>query len=114
MSKKLDNLEKDCQRAFGETFSLFDAIEKSAERWYGEIENQRIQAVKALNKAIETHNQLEMARAKKAVEFAKKFDELDKAMRDSNEVTQKLYEKCQKTMDILTKRIDEALEDKND
>ena len=109
MSKRIDGLENDCKRDFGEAFSLFDAIEKSAERYVMAIEDQKIQAVNAMNKAIEAHNKLEIARAKRAVEFAKKFDELDKSIRESNETMQKLYEKLQKTYDILCDRVNEAL-----
>ena len=111
MSKKIDELEKRTQEAFGEAFSLFEAIKNSAERWYMGIEEQRIQAIKTLNKAIEAHNQLEMARAKKAVEFAKRFDDLDRVMRESNKECTKLYEKCQGTLDILESRLEKVLEE---
>lgn len=112
-SKRIKELENEYEGAFRKSFGLFDALMESAEMQVAQIEHQRISAINALNETIKAHNELEVARAKRAVEFAKQFDELDREMRESNKRLEPLYKKAQEVFDRLTDRLDKALKGEN-
>lgn len=86
------------------TFSLYDAIEKSAERYVDGMWRQRNVAIEKLNETITLHNRLVEKRLKMIPKLCMEIEE-------SNDKLQRAYERAMEVCELLQKRLDEALEE---
>lgn len=86
------------------TFSLFDAIEKSAERYVDGMWRQRNVAIDKLNESITLHNRLVEKRLKM-------ISKLCEEVKESNDKVQRAYERTIEICELLQKRLDEALDE---
>lgn len=86
------------------TFSLFDAIEKSAERYVDGMWRQRNAAIEKLNESITLHNRLVEKRLKMVSKLCEEVKESDAKI-------QRAYERAIEVCELLQKRLDEALEE---
>ena len=86
------------------TFSLFDAIEKSTERYVDGIWQQRNTAIEKLNETITLHNRLVEKRLKMIPKLCMEIEE-------SNDKVQRAYERAMEVCEFLQKRLNEAMEE---
>ena len=82
------------------TFKFFEALQKSAETWFETVMAQKNQAINALNKSIELHNDFTKRKMKLIAEASIAIDK-------DNARIMELYAECNKTLKALEKKLDE-------